>query len=405
VYYVPKLERNIISLGQLTERGCKIVLEENHLWGYDRQKQLIIKVERSKNRLYYLDLDRVDPICDGFLVEEQRSAPFPCESMHVTQDVICEENSDQLKESLANSRPPWPEESGLKEKDSLEEAITSVRRQTRYACLKLLNIAVASITKGEEPDSNATLGDDQASNIRTLKEPGDPKHTCTRGSAQPEAALCGALGDASCSLAKRLTSSCGLWPEKFQDLGSVSRKETRPEAPPETRIPEKTGKGGWLNTLARKTGEEYVVSVPIALEPKQLRPMLTRMRCVFDCYPKEVLRTTNNLVKMKHKMQCLLSEEPVKTEDANKKDGRREATDKPTKLKSVTWVLRGTTKAMSTRTTKMAKEVPRVTPTRSKWHIWDPGRSEAVVLRGVIIRIKHDPMPEWQHVHIVHVYK
>jgi hypothetical protein len=73
VYYVPKLERNIISLGQLTERGCKIVLEENYLWGYDRQRQLIMKMERSKNRLYYLDLDRVDPICDGFLVEEQRS--------------------------------------------------------------------------------------------------------------------------------------------------------------------------------------------------------------------------------------------------------------------------------------------------------------------------------------------
>jgi hypothetical protein len=36
VCYVPKLERNIISLRQLTERGCKIVLEENYLWGYDR---------------------------------------------------------------------------------------------------------------------------------------------------------------------------------------------------------------------------------------------------------------------------------------------------------------------------------------------------------------------------------
>jgi hypothetical protein len=65
VHYVSKLERKIISLGQLTERGCKIVLEENYLWGYDRQRQLIMKVERSKNRLYYLDLDRVDTICDS----------------------------------------------------------------------------------------------------------------------------------------------------------------------------------------------------------------------------------------------------------------------------------------------------------------------------------------------------
>jgi hypothetical protein len=100
VYYVPKLERNIISFGQLTERGCKIVLEENYLWGYDRQRQLIMKVERSKNRLYYLDLDRVEPICNGFLVKEKRSAPFPCESTHVTQDIICEgENSGQTEET------------------------------------------------------------------------------------------------------------------------------------------------------------------------------------------------------------------------------------------------------------------------------------------------------------------
>jgi hypothetical protein len=52
-------------------------------------------------------------------------------------------------------------------------------------------------------------------------------------------------------------------------------------------------------------------------------------------------------------------------------------------------MLRGATKAMSTMKTKSAKAVPRVTPTRSKWRIWNPGRSEAVVLRGVIVRNKH----------------
>jgi hypothetical protein len=46
VYYVFKLESNIIILEQLTERGCKIMLEENYLWGYDRQRHLIMKVDR-----------------------------------------------------------------------------------------------------------------------------------------------------------------------------------------------------------------------------------------------------------------------------------------------------------------------------------------------------------------------
>jgi hypothetical protein len=97
----------------------------------------------------------------------------------------------------------------------------------------------------------------------------------------------------------------------------------------------------------------------------------------------------NNPVKMKHKMQCLLSEKPVKIEDADKKDGRREAMEKPAKAKTVTWMLQGAAKAMSTMKIKTAKAVPRVTPTRSKWRIWNPGRSEVVVLRGVIVRFKH----------------
>uniref|UniRef100_A0A8R7VB64 GAG-pre-integrase domain-containing protein n=1 Tax=Triticum urartu TaxID=4572 RepID=A0A8R7VB64_TRIUA len=63
VYYIPKLKSSIISLGQLEERGCKIVLEDGFLWGYDRQRMLIMKVQRSPNRLYVLNLDRVDPVC------------------------------------------------------------------------------------------------------------------------------------------------------------------------------------------------------------------------------------------------------------------------------------------------------------------------------------------------------
>jgi hypothetical protein len=121
------------------------------------------------------------------------------------------------------------------------EVDTPARRQTRYACLELLNIAVACITKGEEPESNATLGDNQASSIRTLKLPNVLKHAYAGGNVWPEATSSGALGDDSCSLAKRLTSSSGLWPEKFQGLGSVSSKKTKPEALG-THVPEETGK-------------------------------------------------------------------------------------------------------------------------------------------------------------------
>jgi hypothetical protein len=91
--------------------------------------------------------------------------------------------------------------------------------------------------------------------------------------------------------------------------------------------------------------------------------------------------------------EYLFTKEEVKAEDADM-DGKRQAMEKPTKVKAVTWKTQGTTKAMSTRTVKTVKAIPRVTPTQSKWRIWDPGRGEAhVVLRGVIVRIKHDPTP------------
>jgi hypothetical protein len=96
------------------------------------------------------------------------------------------------------------------------------------------------------------------------------------------------------------------------------------------------------------------------------------MRRVLDYYPKKIFRVVNNPEKMKHKVQCLFIKKPVKTEDADKEDCRREAQEKPAKVRSVTWVPRGAAKAM-----------PRKTPAGSSWRIWDPGRNEVhVVLRG-----------------------
>nr|GFB19856.1 zinc finger, CCHC-type [Tanacetum cinerariifolium] len=51
VYYIPNLKSNILSLGQLMEIGCKVIMDENKLTLYDKKKLLLMKVERSKNRL------------------------------------------------------------------------------------------------------------------------------------------------------------------------------------------------------------------------------------------------------------------------------------------------------------------------------------------------------------------
>ena len=51
VYYIPNLKSNILSLGQLTEIGCKVVMEGKQLTLHDKNKRLLMKIERSENRL------------------------------------------------------------------------------------------------------------------------------------------------------------------------------------------------------------------------------------------------------------------------------------------------------------------------------------------------------------------
>lgn len=63
VYFIPSLQSNIISLRQLAEEGNEVVLHGAFLWVYDRNDVLLIKFERSCNRLYTVNLETCKPVC------------------------------------------------------------------------------------------------------------------------------------------------------------------------------------------------------------------------------------------------------------------------------------------------------------------------------------------------------
>ena len=64
VYYIPRLCSNLVSLGQLTESGHKIVIDEDELEVYTKDPwRLIMKVKCSLNRLYKIELNQALPIC------------------------------------------------------------------------------------------------------------------------------------------------------------------------------------------------------------------------------------------------------------------------------------------------------------------------------------------------------
>lgn len=63
VFYIPTLSNNIISLGQMSEEGNKVVLDGEFLWVYGGDGRLLMKVKRSANRLYKIMLEESHNRC------------------------------------------------------------------------------------------------------------------------------------------------------------------------------------------------------------------------------------------------------------------------------------------------------------------------------------------------------
>ena len=63
IYFIPDLKNNIISLGHATEAGCDIRMKDNYLAMHDADNCLLMKVQRTPNRLFKIKLKIGVPIC------------------------------------------------------------------------------------------------------------------------------------------------------------------------------------------------------------------------------------------------------------------------------------------------------------------------------------------------------
>ncbi|KAK1423646.1 hypothetical protein QVD17_18952 [Tagetes erecta] len=70
VYFIPALTSNILSLGQLTEDDYDIRMRHDFLRMFDERGRLVMKVQRSANRLYKIALKVARPICLATNMEE-----------------------------------------------------------------------------------------------------------------------------------------------------------------------------------------------------------------------------------------------------------------------------------------------------------------------------------------------
>jgi hypothetical protein len=87
VYYIPQLRSSIISVGQLDERGSKVLIKDGVLRIRDREQRLLAKVKRSRNRLYLLNLKVEQPIC---MAAQRMEEPWLCHARfgHLSFDAL-----------------------------------------------------------------------------------------------------------------------------------------------------------------------------------------------------------------------------------------------------------------------------------------------------------------------------
>ncbi|KAK8934943.1 hypothetical protein KSP39_PZI014634 [Platanthera zijinensis] len=73
VFYMPGLRSNILSLGQLVEKGYRVLLRDNTLAMKDSQGREVVRVKMATNRLFPLSLDAKETTCLAKTGEEEEA--------------------------------------------------------------------------------------------------------------------------------------------------------------------------------------------------------------------------------------------------------------------------------------------------------------------------------------------
>ena len=63
VYFIPNIHSYSISIGQMSEDGNIVMIRGEHMWVYDKEEKLLMKVKRSQNRLYKLIIESRSSEC------------------------------------------------------------------------------------------------------------------------------------------------------------------------------------------------------------------------------------------------------------------------------------------------------------------------------------------------------
>ena len=63
VYYIPNIKNNILSVGQLLEKGFEVQMKNNCFYLRDNHERLIAEVSMTKNQMFPLNICNDVPKC------------------------------------------------------------------------------------------------------------------------------------------------------------------------------------------------------------------------------------------------------------------------------------------------------------------------------------------------------
>ncbi|WVZ84642.1 LOW QUALITY PROTEIN: hypothetical protein U9M48_031649 [Paspalum notatum var. saurae] len=130
VYFIPRLKSSIISLGQLDEHGCQVLIDNDVLRLRDRERKLLTMVRRSANRLYVLPLHIAKLVCAK---QEEQAWRWHARLGHISFDTLERMAKKEMvrglpmNTSLCDSclvgkqrRQPFPKKAKFRAQDLLE---------------------------------------------------------------------------------------------------------------------------------------------------------------------------------------------------------------------------------------------------------------------------------------------
>ena len=88
VYYIPGLKSNIDSLGQATEAGCEVSMKGDALMLYDRYGKLMLRSNRSRNRLYKVAFEVETQDCLQISSHTSETSRWHARLGHINGDTI-----------------------------------------------------------------------------------------------------------------------------------------------------------------------------------------------------------------------------------------------------------------------------------------------------------------------------